>query len=62
MSPDPVGAGYRIWKMGDRGTVGLLYSISNLRSSAAKAALADGVREVGGLPEFSVRYGRAITF
>ena len=58
--PDPVGAGYRIWKMGDRGTVGLLYPISHLRSSAAKAALADGFREVGDFPDFSVHYGSAI--
>lgn len=40
--------------MGDRGTVGLLYPISHLRSSAAKAALADGVREVADSPSFAV--------
>ena len=44
MSPDPVGAGYRIWKIVDRGPVSFLYPISYLLSSAAEAALADGVR------------------
>gem|GEM_PF-3629579 len=65
------------WDMEDRGwgVVGSRYPISDLRSPAAKAALADGVREVGdvpsfaanpfggtaseGRPDFSVRYERA---
>ena len=46
--------------VGDRGTVSDLYPIFYMLSSAAEAALADGVREVGDLPDFSVRYGRAI--
>jgi len=58
MSPDPVGAAYRIWKIVDRGPVSFLYPISYLLSSAAEAALADGVREVLDYPDFSVRYGR----
>jgi hypothetical protein len=57
------------------GVVGSRYPISELRSSAAEAAPADGVRKVGdspsfaanpfggtaseGRPDFSVRYGRA---
>ena len=40
--------------VGDRGTVSDLYAIFYLLSSAAEAALADGVREVGSLPSFAV--------
>ena len=54
MSSDSVGAGYRIWKMEDRGRISDLYPIFYLLSSAAEAALADGVREVGSLPSFAV--------
>jgi hypothetical protein len=36
--------------MEDRGAVSSLYPIYHLLSPAAEAALADGVREVGGLP------------
>ena len=39
--------------------VSLLYPISYLLSSAAEAALADGVREGWEYPDFSVRYERA---
>jgi len=49
------------WDMEDRrwGVVRSRYPISDLRSSAAEAALADRVREVGNYPDFSDRYGRA---
>ena len=39
--------------------VSLLYPISYLLSSAAEAALAERVREIGDTPDFSVRNGRA---
>jgi len=42
------------------GVVGSRYPISDLASPAAEEAPADGVREVGDYPDFSVRYGRGI--
>jgi len=51
------------WDMGDRrwGVVRSRYPISDLPSPAAEAAPADRVREEGDYPDFSVRYGRAIS-
>ena len=41
------------------GVVDSRYPESDLRSPAAKAALAHGVREVEDSPDFSVRYEKA---
>ena len=54
------GRGDRIWDIEDSGSVSILSPIYHLLSPAAEAALADGVREVGDYPDFSVRYGRAM--
>jgi len=59
MSSDFVGAEDRIWDIVDRGITSALYPIRHLLSPAAEAALADRVRKVALLPDFSVRYGRA---
>ena len=37
-------------------------STSRFPQQKRKALLADGVREVGDLPDFSVRYGRSMGF